>query len=289
MADSVPVLLDTDIGSDIDDAFALAYLLRQPNCELLGISTVTGDVAKRAALAQILCTAAGRPDIPIHAGASRVLLYGPGQPDVPQYERVQELSHQLAWPVNTAIEFMRRTIRDRPGEVTLLSLGPLTNLALLFAIDPELAGMIRSWVSMAGSFTENSHGTHDWNSVCDPVATAMAFRQPVPQHIHVGLDVTLQCRLPGEDVRTSWKGPLPALVLRMAEAWFEQEPDVVFHDPLAAALTFSPELCEYETGVVRVDPRTGQTSFKPDEAGHDRVAVSVKPQAFFDHYWSVLD
>jgi purine nucleosidase len=99
MADTIPLLLDTDIGSDIDDALALAYLLRQPNCDLLGITTVTGDVSKRAALCQILCKAAGREAIPIHAGASRVLLMGPGQPDVPHYEAVSIVRIVLTGPL----------------------------------------------------------------------------------------------------------------------------------------------------------------------------------------------
>src|SRR5690349_10019245 len=80
---SIPIILDTDIGSDIDDAVALAYLLKQPRCELLGITCVTGDVGKRCACADFVCRAAGRVDIPIHAGASSVLLTGPGQPLVP--------------------------------------------------------------------------------------------------------------------------------------------------------------------------------------------------------------
>jgi purine nucleosidase len=66
----VPVILDTDIGSDIDDAVCLAYLLRQPKCELLGVTTVSGKVLERAALADAVCRAAGRRDIPIHAGCS---------------------------------------------------------------------------------------------------------------------------------------------------------------------------------------------------------------------------
>src|SRR5439155_18276962 len=99
----VPLVLDTDIGSDIDDAVALAYLLRQPRCELLGVTTVTGNVAQRAALCDVICRAAGRDDVPIHAGASDVLLFGPGQPKVPQYEAVAGRPHRSDFPTNTAV------------------------------------------------------------------------------------------------------------------------------------------------------------------------------------------
>lgn len=124
--DLVPVLFDTDIGSDFDDALALAYLLRHPRCELSGITTVTGEVAKRAALVQVLCETAGRSDIPIHRGASSPL-GGPGQPHVPRYDSVRDLPLRLDWPENTAVAFLRDSILSRPGELTLLSIGPLTS------------------------------------------------------------------------------------------------------------------------------------------------------------------
>ena len=169
----VSVIFDTDIGSDIDDALALAYLLKQPRCDLLGVTTVTGDVAKRAALAAALCEAAGRPDVPVHCGAVEVLS-GPGQPLVPQYAAIRSLPHRADWPPDTAVDFMRSTILAHPGEVTLVTVGPLTNAALLFGRFPGLRGLLRSWVSMAGIFFGPPERT-EWNSVCDPLATAIAF------------------------------------------------------------------------------------------------------------------
>ncbi|MGB9625007.1 MAG: nucleoside hydrolase [Phycisphaerae bacterium] len=80
---AIPILLDTDIGSDIDDAVALAYLLRQPQCELLGITTVTGEPEKRARLADAICRAFGRSDVPIFSGAARPILVPQRQPAAP--------------------------------------------------------------------------------------------------------------------------------------------------------------------------------------------------------------
>jgi purine nucleosidase len=282
--DRVPILFDTDIGSDIDDAVALEYLLRQPRCELVGVTTVTGDVAKRAALVQMLCEAAGRTDIPIHAGAPDLLLHGPGQPGVPQYEAVKDLPHRKDWPPNTAIEFMRRTVRERPGEVTLLSVGPLTNVALLFATDPEVAPLLRSWISMAGVFTDGPQVAREWNCACDPLAIAIAFRAAVPSHVHAGLDVTLKCRRYATEVRSMLQGPVQSLVLRMAEVWFEGKQEIVFHDPLAAVLPFRPDICSYERGSVGVDPASGAPAFTPNAGGRDLVAMEVDMDAFFDEY-----
>ena len=77
------LILDTDIGSDIDDAVCLAYLLAQPRCDLLGITTVTGEADKRAMMASALCKAAGK-SIPIYPGCEQPLLVAQGQPQAPQ-------------------------------------------------------------------------------------------------------------------------------------------------------------------------------------------------------------
>src|ERR1041385_1683340 len=139
----IPLLLDTDAGSDIDDAVALAYLLRQPRCELLGIATVTGEVEKRDAICEIVARAAGRDDIPIHLGRREPLLDGPGQPHVPHYDAVAHLPHRLEREEHAAVGFMREQIRARPGEITLLTIGPYSNVALLFALDPEIPSLLK--------------------------------------------------------------------------------------------------------------------------------------------------
>jgi inosine-uridine nucleoside N-ribohydrolase len=299
MHDTIPIIFDTDIGSDIDDAVALAYLLRQPRCELVGITTVTGDVAQRAACAQVICDAAGRGDMPIHCGASRVLLTGPGQPKVPQYQAIRHLPHRMDRPTNPgdAIEFMRREIRRRPGEITLLSVGPFTNVALLFAIDPQIPSLLKGLVSMAGLFYLQNHAPewkNEWNCKVDPIATAISYRDAPRGHLSYGLDVTMKCQMSGEDVRRRFAGPPPLdTVLKLAEVWFGHAKKLTFHDPLAAASIFRPELCEYETGNVAVtiegnENVTGQTLFTPAADGQHRVARSVNADAFFREYFSVF-
>jgi purine nucleosidase len=288
MADTIPVIFDTDIGSDIDDAVALAYLLAEPRCELLGITTVTGDVARRAALAQVLCAAAGKGDVPIHCGAPDILLTGPGQPDVPQYDAVRDLPHRLDWPPATAIDFMRQTIRERPKEITLLSVGPLTNVALLFALDREVPSLLHSWVSMGGDFRTGADAKLEWNCRADPYATAIAFRHHPPRHLHVPLDVTLQLRMHQDEVRSRFTGPVLRLVARMAAAWFTNPRDLVFHDPLAAALVFDESLCATRRGTVSVEPSTGRTSFEPNTDGPDKVTFEVKQEPFFERFFSVF-
>ena len=224
---TIPVLLDTDIGSDIDDAVALAYLLHQPQCELLGITTVSGEPGKRAALAHALCVAGGQGDVPVHAGLGQPLLADPLQPHAPQ-ARVLAPETFAEFSRPTAIDFLRETIHARPGEVTLLAIGPLTNLAVLFALDPEVPALLKQIVLMGGLYYTRSVGHTgttgaEWNMRCDPHAAAIVFRANVPRLLAVGLDVTEQCRMPAEKVREKFTqaGPPLDLVLDMAEVWFE--------------------------------------------------------------------
>ena len=106
--DKIPVLLDTDPGNDIDDALVISYLLRKKECELLGVTTVTGAVEKRAAIVEVLCHAAGRKNVPIHCGRSEVLAYGPGQPGCPHYDAISKIPHKIDRKPNEAVEFMVR-------------------------------------------------------------------------------------------------------------------------------------------------------------------------------------
>ena len=117
------VLFDTDIGTDVDDAVCLAYLLSHPGCELLGITTVTGEVEKRASLASVLCKAAGK-DIPIYPGADYPMRGEQRQPVAQQSAALPRWPHETHFPKNQAVGFMAETIRSHPGEVTLLAVGP---------------------------------------------------------------------------------------------------------------------------------------------------------------------
>jgi purine nucleosidase len=296
----IPILLDTDIGSDIDDAVALTYLLRQPRCELLGITTVTGEVQQRCACAEVICRAAGREEIPIHPGASTVLLVGPGQPLVPQYGAIRELPHRLDRPANTAVEFLRQTIRARPGEITLLTIGPFTNVALLLAVDPEIGSLLKGLVSMAGIFYPASRRRHrrtrEWNCMSDPIATSIAFAARVPGHTSFGLDVTQRCILPAETARQRFGGdPVLDLLARMAEVWLTHHEVITFHDPLAATTLFDDRICTFKRGNVDVElisPRlsgfTNWVASADNQSGAHEVALSVDSARFFDHYFSVF-
>ena len=285
------ILLDTDIGSDIDDAVCLSYLLANPACELLGITTVTGEAVLRAQMASALCRVAGQ-DVPIYPGVETPLLVEQKQKAARQAAALGRWPHQEKFPGGQAVEFLRRTIHQNPGEVTLLTIGPLTNIALLLASDPEIPRLLKRLVMMCGIFTNRMPGAGplEWNALVDPHATAIVYHSPVSLHRSIGLDVTLQVTMPADEVRRRFQHPRLHPVLDFAEIWFQEASQVTFHDPLAATTIFDSDICAFQRGRVEVELASqkvnGLTYWTADPAGPHEVAVGVDPAAFFAHYFS---
>ena len=288
------ILLDTDIGTDVDDAVCLAYLLAHPDCELLGITTVTGEAEKRAALASVLCRAAGK-EIPIYPGASHPMQGEQRQPIAQQASVLPRWAHQTGFPLNQAVDFLAETIRSQPGDVILLTVGPLTNAGMLFSNYPDAARLLRGLVIMGGNFDEGGpEGNRiEWNVAGDPLASAITYKTPVRLHRSLGLNVTQRVMMDAAAVREKFSAPLLRPVLEMAEVWFEGfYPSITFHDPLAAATVFDESLCTYEQGTVRLDQgdQPGKTLWQPGgtDAPH-QVAMTVDVDRYFAHFFGTVD
>lgn len=287
----VKVLLDTDIGSDIDDAVALSYLLAEPRCQLMGITTVSGKATERAKLASALCHAAGN-DLPIYPGAETPLIIKQMQPDAPQAKRLSKWPHQKSFQQGQAIAFMRETIRANPGEITLLAVGPFTNIALLFMVDPEIPKLLKELVIMGGKYSDypTPWGPTEWNAIVDPHATEIVLRQPDLTVRAFGLDITWRISMTPAEVADKFKhSALLSIVHDWSKVWFAERELLHFHDPLAAVAIFNPEVCQYSRGDVQVelDDKTllGVTHFKPSADGNIRVATAVDNAMFFDKYF----
>ncbi len=288
------ILLDTDIGFDIDDAVCLAYLLSKPECKLMGITTVTGEPEQRARMASAMCRAAGQ-DIPIYPGTAVPLLVEPIQTTCPQAEALTGMDYQAHFPTGEAIEFLRHTIRANPGEITLLTIGPLTNAALLFRVDPEIPSLLKGWVGMGGLFTHRVAGlrSREYNMLLDPHAAAVLYQTPLKMHRSIGIEVTSQVYLSEAEVRTRFHGTLLEITLQFSEIWFKMfDQGITFHDPLAAAVIFDPDLCRFERGTVQVETEStrlgGFTYWTAESNGPHEVAVSVDRERFFEEYFSVF-
>ncbi|MCG3181805.1 MAG: Pyrimidine-specific ribonucleoside hydrolase RihA [Phycisphaerae bacterium] len=295
------VLLDTDIGNDIDDACALAYLLAEPRCELLGVTTVSAGGLDRARMCSALCEAAGRGGVPIYPGVEPGLIVPSPQQPPPQAEALKRWKHRSDFPQHEAIAFLQRTIRENPGQVVLLAIGPMTNVACLFAADPEIPTLLKSLVLMCGVFTRRLAGSPvcEWNALNDPHATAMVYDpagvRPRPAvHRSIGLDVTRQVTLAADEVRRRFaSAQLLRPVLDFAEVWFAAGPkQITFHDPLAAVTIFDDQVCRFERGCVDVElcgsHYAGATVWKPDPAGPHEAAMAVDAERFFSRYFGVF-
>jgi inosine-uridine nucleoside N-ribohydrolase len=204
-------------------------------------------------------------------------------------------SHEEEFPMNQAVDFLANTIRAYPNEVTLLSIGPLTNMGLLFSTYPDVAELLAGFVMMGGNFGETGPeaGRIEWNVTGDPVASEIAYKAPVRLHRSLGLNVTQQVMMSAEDVREKFTAPLLRPVLEMAEIWFSGFfPFITFHDPLAAATIFEPDLCTYQGGTVKLEIRDEQTRTIWTPHGPStphEVALTVDVDRYFEHFFSVVN
>lgn len=290
----------------------LAYLLAQPRCELLGIVTGTGEAEKRAMVASAMCKAVGR-EIPIYPGSEHPILAPHVLKFAPQAKMLSNWAHETKFPKGEAIEFMRKTIRSNPGEVTLLGIEPLTNIGLLFAIDPDIPHMLKRLVIMSGSYTytrfdkgpdemkalsDNAviwytkQGLMEMNALVDPHATAIVYRAEVPVHRSTSVDITSRLWIDADYARREFTSPVLKPVLEMAELWFEENEHVSFHDPLAAVSIFTDDIVTFQRGNVEIELQSerlrGFTYWHENENGMHEVSVDVNVDKFFQHLFDVL-
>lgn len=285
------IVLDTDIGSDIDDALCLAYLLAQPECNLLGITTVSGEPEKRAMLADVICKHTGRA-VPIYPGTEKPILGQQRQPWAQQAQRLSNWPHQTDFPKQQALHFLQDTIRENPGEVTLLAIGPLTNVGLLFAMDEEIPPLLKELVIMGGRFYNRMPNAPmaEWNIYCDPYAAEIVLKSQVQKRL-IGLDVTLQVKMDQEEMQRRFSADILRPVVDFAGVWFQNCREMVFHDPLAAAVVFEEAICGYEQGEAEVElcsqRLVGFTHWRAGK-GDCRIAASVEVERFFRHYFDTV-
>ncbi len=177
----IKVILDTDIGDDIDDAFALCFGLGSPEFDLLGVTVVYGDVETRARIARRMVKLCGREDIPVVAGFERPLGFDwhPGtDPEVcSQIEAVADETEPLDRSPGAG-EFIAETARRHPGQVHVLTIGAMTNVAAALCMDPSLAGTLAGVVSLAG-YAPPREATPEWNVRYDPPAAQVVARSGV--------------------------------------------------------------------------------------------------------------
>ncbi len=285
------VLFDTDIGTDIDDAYALAVFVHRPDFELLGVTTVSSDAAARARLAAKLLSIAGGKwaKVPVYAGISTPTQY------MKQVEWAADFSSPSLHE-SGGIEFMRRTIDARPGEVTIVAVGELTNVAALLDADPTIAKRIRAIALMGGAiyrgYAPGSKPEPEWNIRSNAKAARRVFTSGVPLLV-APLDSTADLKLtPEMRVRifasgTPLNDALGALdqVWRYTNHWKGDQPTLF--DVLAIELVGPAARYDLESLYIEVDddgltrPVTGKTA-------NARVSIAVDIPAFMKAFVDTL-
>ena len=262
---SFRVIIDTDPG--VDDALALLFAMRSPELKIEAITPVAGNVPLDLTLPNALrmVEIAGRKEIPVAAGAKQPLLrrlvtaaYVHGQNGLDGVVFPEPTIKPVSQP---AAQLICEIIRKYPGEVTLLTIGPLTNIAAALSSDPVLAGMVRSLVMMGGSLSGgNITPAAEFNLYVDPEAARIVFQSGMPITM-VGLDVTRKATLTEEHVRALEAGqnPVSQAAARIARNAIEHTREHGFlagpnmHDPLAIAGFLDPSILKLEDYYVDVE------------------------------------
>jgi inosine-uridine nucleoside N-ribohydrolase len=267
----VPILFDTDLGTDVDDAVALAFLANDPRCRLLGVTTVNGDTRARAALAQALLDLAGRSDVPVGVGASHPMT-GARSKSMPVGLVATAPAADLPATMPTAEDVIVDVLRAATEPVHVCAVGAFTNIAMVLSAHPDLHASVAGVHLMGGcldSFAlvpggERSPAIPEFNLNGDPVAAAVVLALPVPLRI-APLDVTNELLFTDDDrAAIARSGPLGAVLEEQMAGWIEllrsrsTNPDVAhvrLHDPLTVVGAVNPDV--EETAERRVSMRGG--------------------------------
>lgn len=281
--DRVPVIVDTDIGTDVDDIVALGVLLRAPTIDLRAITTVYVNAALRARIVKTVLAVAGRPALPVGCGADKPLLNrDPLFWEGWEGEGLLRTEDADAAPLPHAIDLLTEMVLAHPGELTILAIGPLTNIALALAREPRMAAAVRRIVIMGGMFQRRfdqlSSPYVEHNIRCDPEAAQIVLASGAPITL-VPLDVTTQVRLRRDDLRgLRAGGDLAALIADQLERYMGHKGRdwTNPHDPLTAAAVAQPDLLR--TFPLRVNVEThGEYTRAQTVAVHQRVAERGAP------------
>jgi purine nucleosidase len=290
------VWVDTDIGDDIDDAFALGLILRSPELKVLGISTAFGDTETRARLVDRFLTAIGAASIPVTAGVHT-------ETDNPMTQRAYA-EHSPARKHADGVVALLTAIRQHPGQITLIAIGPLFNVGAAIDRDPTTFKKLKRVVMMGGSVRRGYDGKNgetrppepEWNIDRDPKGASKLLAAGVPIFM-MPLDSTQIHLVPAErEALFATGNPLTDQLTLLYHQWlahsWDHSPTPTLFDPVAAAYTFRPDLCPMQPMRLAVDEKgltteiagqpNAEVCLKSDQAGflkllETRIAPGEKP------------
>ncbi len=297
------ILFDTDPG--IDDSLAILLALASPELQVEGVSAVHGNCSVEQATTNALAVLelAHASQIPVARGFELPLV----QPSLLAPEThggtgigYAKLPAPKAGPVaQHSVEFLIDKILSAPGEMTLVCIGPLTNVAVAIRKEPRILKAVKDVIIMGGAIRHQGNTTPlaEFNVYVDPHAAHMVYHSGWPITL-VPLDVTYQCALTEADVEGLQRiqSPIPRFVADSTRFYMEyhdahqQIEDCIINDPLALALAFAPELCDYEEHYVDVDLSGGVSMGKTfadfyrltRQPANMKIALNVRAREFIE-------
>ena len=297
------IIIDTDPG--IDDSLAILLALASPEVKLEGLTVVHGNCSAEQGTINALSILelAGAEHVPVLTGCGLPL----AQPSLlaPETHGGQGLGYaSLPSPQNQAraghaVDFLIEQVMSNPGEITLVAIGPLTNVAMALRLEPRIVQNVKDVVIMGGAIRHEGNTTPmaEFNTFVDPHAAHMVYHSGMPITL-VPLDVTYRVVLSHADVDRLKRLPpgIPQFIEDATRFYMEfhdeyqQIDGCVINDPLALALTFAPELCDYEEHYVDVDVNGGVSMgntfadfYKAlNKPANMQVALGIRPRQFLD-------
>lgn len=253
------VILDTDIGDDIDDAFALALALQSPESRILGVTTTFGDTELRARLVDRYLAAVGRSDIPVAAGVP-----------TPHSNVFTQAAYAMREPEHKhpdGVSFLLNQIRSHPGQITLIGIGPLTNVQAAIERDAATFRKLKRVVIMGGSIYRG-YDTKDgvkmqpdaeWNIKCDPAGAKALLGAGVPVFM-MPLDSTqIHLQNPDQMAIYAYGSPLTDQLTLLYHQWTAGSEGhwttPTLFDPVAVTYTFRPDLCPAKPMRIETDDK----------------------------------
>jgi len=298
------LILDTDIGNDVDDIFALIMLGKMNEFKLLGVTTVYGDTDLQAQMTRFVLDKIGRVDVPvfpgeaepIRGGTNGVILRGPHVAGgFPQDElaNVQVSAH------TTAVDFLIEQSKLYEGELEILAIGPMTNIARAVQKDPDFPKRIKRLTLMAGLIYPEKHplwlnviSNHngEYNTVCDLGAADIVLNAGFEMTL-VNVDVTGQVWFTRKHKEYFTRMPfgLGEILSRELEIWWnviaqvddEKDSRSNPHDPIAVIALADPSYFTFEQGFLKLQSShglEGMIHFDKSDTGNVRITSTIKPE-----------
>jgi inosine-uridine nucleoside N-ribohydrolase len=300
---TIPLLLDTDIGDDVDDVFALLLAAKDPAVSLQVVTTVFGDAEERARIARKILDLAGRTDVPVAAGYRQTLdgrdPTGGGGATMTSARGFVGARGTAEWDalgerlrsehaVDAIVDFVARSATPP----VLAAVGPLTNLAEAIRRAPELALRVHAIVLMGGRLGEDAaRGEHNFNM--DPEATRIVLESGAPLKIGTW-DVTSQAQL-GEQhlARLRAAGPAGSAAASQLETYLRhrKRPWTSMYDPISLTMAYTDRYLQTKPMALRLTtgPRLAVLSVDPDAPATAEVSVGLDAPAYVEHQLRLIE